>query len=178
MGIYKFCSCKYTNACMVWGALTTASNLISSPKVGWVWTLRIRNHKFFVSFLAFSLLKVLTVVISSSSKTLKKNFVVLPVSENLDDRVRVSPSSIEKFLDVLKKKKEFEEQWIWYINTCIMISIYFLFTYSQPPPPPFGRKMRRKYICKILGVCWREWWGEGLKWTKIHRSDDKTFQNY
>lgn len=83
---------------MVWGALTTASNLISSPKVGWEWTLRIRNHKFFVSFLAFSLLKVLTVVISSSSKTLKKNFVVLPVSENLDDRVWVSPSSITNSL--------------------------------------------------------------------------------
>lgn len=74
------------------GALTTASALISSPKVGWEWTLRIRNHEFFVSLLAFSLLMVLTVVISSSSKTLKKNFVVLPVSENLDDRVRVSPS--------------------------------------------------------------------------------------
>lgn len=39
------------------GALTTTSALISNPKVRWEWTLRIRNHEFFVSFFGLFLAK-------------------------------------------------------------------------------------------------------------------------
>lgn len=52
------------------GGLTKASVFNSSPKTGWQWTRRIRNHELFFNFLAFSLMRVLSVVHSTLAKTL------------------------------------------------------------------------------------------------------------
>lgn len=134
MGIYKFCSCKYTNACMIWGGgLTTASALISSPKVGWECTLRILNHEFFVIFFGLFLAKGAHCRYFVVKQDIEEELCCFASLRKLGRQGPGFPFFYHRYFDVLKKKKEFDKQWIWYINTCIMISFYSLLTSSQPP---------------------------------------------